>query len=212
MNKPRDKGTMAESAVVAFLRGHGFPYAERRSLKGSLDQGDVTGTPGLCWEVKYANGGLRLASWMRELALEILNSGAEHGILVVKPISLGVMSVNRWYAVMRLPEHEALIKQAGMQGEFFLPPAIGFTAGNLAVAMVRGETARRKWVGVDVERLTKMTLHPESWPIAVTAVPPGCKDRESEHYRVMYLEEMVKLVRRAGYGSPHENSAGVPRE
>ena len=50
--RPMDIGTAAESAVVKVLREHGFPHAERRALHGSIDLGDITGTPGLAWEVK----------------------------------------------------------------------------------------------------------------------------------------------------------------
>jgi hypothetical protein len=199
MNKPREKGTMAESAVVGHLRENGFPYAERRSLKGSLDQGDVTGTPGLCWEVKYANGGLRLGTWMAETALEKLNSFAEHAILVVKPPSLGVKSVPWWYAIMPLMEHEQLLAQTGHPQEFVRPMPFTFTAGNLKVAMVLAEQAR--------DRVNPGLM------FAVTAIPPGAKYLPSRQYRVMYLEEMVRLVRQAGYGTPvHEDATGVSRE
>ena len=50
--RPKDIGTAAETAVVRFLRDNGFPLAERRALHGSTDRGDITGTPGLVWEVK----------------------------------------------------------------------------------------------------------------------------------------------------------------
>jgi len=199
VNKPREKGTMAESAVVGYLRNNGFPYAERRSLKGSLDQGDVTGTPGLCWEVKYANGGLRLGTWMGETALETLNAGAEHGILVVKPSTLGAKSVPWWYAVMPAMEHEKLLFQAGLINNILLPMPFTFTAGNLKIALVQAEYSLATLVRTNT--------------FAVTAIPPGCKSRPSMHYRVMYLEQMVRLVRQAGYGNPfHEDTTGVPRE
>ena len=52
MTRSKDIGTRAETQVVRFLAANGWPSAERRALHGSLDQGDVTGTPGLVWEVK----------------------------------------------------------------------------------------------------------------------------------------------------------------
>ncbi|NAE18288.1 hypothetical protein, partial [Enterococcus hirae] len=50
--RPRDIGTAAETATVRYLRTAGFPHAERRALRGTHDCGDITGTPGLAWEVK----------------------------------------------------------------------------------------------------------------------------------------------------------------
>lgn len=199
MNKPGDKGRMAENGLVSYLKENGWPYVERRRLTGANDKGDVTGTPGLCWEVKYANAGLRLGSWMAETALETLNAGAEFGILVVKPLSLGAKSVARWYAIMPAPEHDKLRFQAGQTADFFLPEPVTFTAGNLTVAMMQAQ------------KVIQDHLCPFWTNFAVTAVPPGCKDRASQHYRVMYLEEMVRLLRQAGYGSPNEDSRGVPR-
>ena len=43
MSKQRQKGTLHETNVVAFLRDNGFPYAERRALNGQFDKGDITG-------------------------------------------------------------------------------------------------------------------------------------------------------------------------
>ena len=45
MSKAKAKGTAAETALVKYLRDHGFPGAERRAMTGEFDQGDVTGTP-----------------------------------------------------------------------------------------------------------------------------------------------------------------------
>src|SRR5688500_3530498 len=55
----REKGATAERHLVAWLRTHGWPGAERAVRTGyrtadrtSVDPGDVTGTPGLVWQVK----------------------------------------------------------------------------------------------------------------------------------------------------------------
>ena len=52
VNKPKQIGTRAETAVARYLAANGFPHAERRTLRGREDAGDITGTPGVCWEVK----------------------------------------------------------------------------------------------------------------------------------------------------------------
>lgn len=62
VNRPKDKGTWAETRVTEFLRDNGWPYAERRALAGVTDKGDITGCPGLVFEVKYANAGIRMGT------------------------------------------------------------------------------------------------------------------------------------------------------
>ncbi|MEV1201696.1 hypothetical protein [Microbispora rosea] len=119
MSRPRDIGTMAETAVVRALRVNGFPLAERRSLKGALDQGDITGTPGLCWEVKggkaawFASDG-QVAEWMRETEVERVNARADIGILVVQRKGIGTPNAGRWWAIMRLVHVAALTHQLGL--------------------------------------------------------------------------------------------------
>ena len=100
--RPKDIGTDAERAVVRYLRANGFPRAERRALHGAIDLGDITGTPGLCWEVKggqraKAAGDGQVWDWLRETSVEVVNADAEHGILVVRRDR---KSVGDWWAVM----------------------------------------------------------------------------------------------------------------
>jgi hypothetical protein len=104
MTRPRDIGTAAETAVVRVLRANGFPQAERRSLRGQLDAGDITGTPGLCWEVKGGEAA-RTASdhqvglWLAETETERVNAGADIGILVVQRRGIGAPNAHRWWAI-----------------------------------------------------------------------------------------------------------------
>ena len=46
MSARRKKGTAWESAIVEFLRSHGFQWADRIALSGSRDRCDVTVGPG----------------------------------------------------------------------------------------------------------------------------------------------------------------------
>lgn len=104
-NRPKAIGTAAETAVVRYLRAHGFPQAERRALTGSLDQGDITGTPGICWEVKggtaakTASDG-QVAAWLVETETERVNSGADIGVLVLQRAGIGPANAGRWWAVV----------------------------------------------------------------------------------------------------------------
>lgn len=99
--RPKDIGTRAESAVVAFLKVNGFPLAERRALHGGTDLGDITGTPGLVWEVKggeaakTASDG-QIAAWLDETERERTNAGAAYGFLVV---ARSRQNVRNWWAV-----------------------------------------------------------------------------------------------------------------
>lgn len=105
MNRPRAIGTKAESAVCAYLVATGWPQAERRTLKGALDQGDVTGCPGLVIEVKGgdaargASDGL-IADWMAETEAERVNAGADVGVLVVQRKGVGAANAGRWWAYL----------------------------------------------------------------------------------------------------------------
>ena len=65
MSRSRDKGTVAETAIVDYLRGNGHPYAERRALHGIDDLGDITGIPGVVIEAK-ACVKIELSEWAKE--------------------------------------------------------------------------------------------------------------------------------------------------
>lgn len=112
MSSSRRKGTAAESALVTYLKEHGWPYAERRALMGSKDKGDVTGTPALCWEQKSA-ARICIPEWMRETETERLNAGADYGILVVKPRGVGETRVGQWAALLPLAAVVELLHAAG---------------------------------------------------------------------------------------------------
>jgi hypothetical protein len=106
--RPKDKGTDAERAVVRFLQARGFPQAERRASNGNADRGDITGCPGICWEVKYRDmmpGDGRINMWLVETDRERDNAGADIGILVVRRPHAGVAS---WWAIARLGDLMAL--------------------------------------------------------------------------------------------------------
>ena len=100
--RPKDIGTAAETAVVRFLRDNGFPLAERRALHGSTDRGDITGTPGLVWEVKGGDAAKtasdnQIAAWLDETEIERANANAAYGFLVV---ARRLKNVRDWWAVL----------------------------------------------------------------------------------------------------------------
>lgn len=107
VNKPRNIGTAGETAVVRYLVANGFPYAERRSLKGFLDCGDITGTPGICWEVKAgaaaknASDG-QVTAWLAETETERRNARATIGVLILARKGIGATNAGRWWAILSI--------------------------------------------------------------------------------------------------------------
>lgn len=112
MSKSKQKGTAAESALVKFLAANGFPNAERRALTGEFDQGDITGTPCLAWEVKNHKT-YKFPEWISEIEKEKVNAKADFGILVVKPNGIGLSNQGNWWAMMPVAEMVRLLREAG---------------------------------------------------------------------------------------------------
>ncbi|MFF3443589.1 hypothetical protein [Streptosporangium sp. NPDC002721] len=125
VNKPKARGTATETAVVRALRTLGFPHAERRALAGAYDLGDITGCPGLVWEVKggdaakTASDGL-IADWLAETEAERANAGADVGVLVMQRRSIGPSNAHRWWAVLRLSD----VVRLGSYGRHTIPADI----------------------------------------------------------------------------------------
>lgn len=123
MGSPRQskaKGREAERAVVAYLIGQGWPYAERRRLAGSSDRGDIAGIAGCCIEVKDRKT-VDLAGAMGELDTEMANTGDPMGFAVIKrrgyPWRASDASTHdnpgSWYGVLPLRLLTQLLKDAG---------------------------------------------------------------------------------------------------
>ena len=106
----KSKGRETEQRLVRYLREHGVPYAERRRLTGSADQGDITGWPGVCVEVK-SGARLAIGTWLAELAVEKANAKAKVGFVVVRP--KGLPDPVGWYVLLPLPDMMALMEEAG---------------------------------------------------------------------------------------------------
>lgn len=105
MNRPKKIGTAAETAVVRALRTLGFPHAERAALAGTNDRGDITGTPGICWEVKGGDAArtasdLLINTWVAETERERVNASADIGVLVVQRKGIGAANAHRWWAIL----------------------------------------------------------------------------------------------------------------
>ena len=112
MSKAKQKGTLAESALVKFLQSAGFPNAERRALAGINDLGDITGTPCLAWEVKNHRT-YQIPAWLKETKIEQENAKADYGVLIVKPNGVGTSTAGKWWAIMSVEDMTNLLREAG---------------------------------------------------------------------------------------------------
>lgn len=107
--RPRDIGTAAETAVVRYLRGAGWPHAERRSLRGTEDAGDVTGTPCLCWQIKGGAAAKTasdsdITAWLAQAEKQRVTAGADHAILVVQREHVGPGRAGLWWAYLDIQD------------------------------------------------------------------------------------------------------------
>lgn len=103
------KGAATEQMFVDYLKQWN-PNVERRHLAGTHDRGDITGIPGVVFEVK-SGAKLAISTWLDELEVEVTNDGATHGAVVVRP--KGKPAVEDWFAVLPLPTLVALLREAG---------------------------------------------------------------------------------------------------
>lgn len=125
VNRPRDIGTAAETAVVRVLREY-FPEADRSPLRGHHDQGDIRGTGDFIWEVKAGNvargasstgetaTGL-IAEWMRQTEVERSNAGVLFGVLVTARRGVGAGNAHRWWAWLPIAALADILGAAGHQ-------------------------------------------------------------------------------------------------
>lgn len=123
VNRPKQKGTAAETAVLRHVVDRGFLNAYRLPLSGAKDLGDLMlgHAPRhlrVVAEVKATSRNLQLTKWMNELETEVGNWSAYPpvsdtiGLLVVKYPGVGDRSMHRWFAAMP-------------QGWWRLPPTAG---------------------------------------------------------------------------------------
>lgn len=188
VNKPKQKGTAAESAVVSFLRTVGFPHAERLALSGSQDRGDITGVPGIVFEVKACEE-YSFNAWLREARTERDNAAADFGIVVAKPRMVGKTRTGQWYSIMYAYDYLALVSQAVKESG---------KAINVWTKEMRGNS-----ISTVIDRELRMALADQISSDAdyacVRIAPKGVKD-PTLYYVVTTLEQVCNLLVRAGYG------------
>lgn len=123
MSASKRKGTAAESAVVQYLQAMGFAQAERRSLNGAKDRGDIAGLPGVVIEVKNC-ARQELASWLQEAEVERDNDNASLGAVWHKRRGKGHAA--DWFVTMSGEQFVHLLR------EFMGMPALENEGGEAA--------------------------------------------------------------------------------
>lgn len=108
MSRSKAKGTAAETAVVRFLREAGFTQAERRTLNGVQDRGDIAGIPGVVIEVKNC-ARQELPAWIGEAERERDNDRASLGVVWHK--RRGTTDPGRWFVSMSGGQFAALLRE-----------------------------------------------------------------------------------------------------
>ena len=110
MTASKKKGTWWESAIAAYLMQSGWRHAERRTLNGVKDRGDISGIPGVIIEAKNARD-IRLATWIDETEQERVNAAADVGALWIHRPRKSLPEDG--YVVVTGRQFVGLLKQAG---------------------------------------------------------------------------------------------------
>lgn len=197
VNKPKNKGTAGESAVVAYLRTAGFPYAERLALQGGKDRGDITGIPGVVIEVKAVQT-YAFNQWLKEAQVERDNAGADFGLVVAKPRLVGSTRTGSWYALMYAHEFMSLVQAAVKQADL---DEISVWTKQMSGHSISTGIAWNLKLAVD-QMVSANCTHS-----CVRIAPKGVKD-PSMYYVVTTLAQMSELLVLAGYGR-HDDQAGA---
>lgn len=181
MSKSKQKGTWAETKSVEYFGVNGFPFAERVALGGAKDKGDVKLCPGVISEVKNC-ATLKLPSWFSELYDEIGNSNAKHGFLTIKPPGIGGTRIGQWWAGMTVEHFSELHIEAGYP-EIMADPV--WLPGHRYKDALPGEIA-------------KLSQRQDFGYVGIR--PTGVDDLRF-WYVMTQLEQIVRLLRLAGYGN-----------
>lgn len=115
MGKAKAIGTAAESLVVAVCRRNGFPFADRLTLAGVNDKGDVRLGDGIKVVVEVKGGKqclsltpAKMKKWMKETEVERTNADAEIGILVTQRRGCGIVNGEKWFTHISAKDYQHL--------------------------------------------------------------------------------------------------------
>jgi Holliday junction resolvase len=109
MSKAKQKGTVAETAVVRYLQDKGI-QARRNPLTGSRDEGDIliSGNYPVTLEVKNHRT-LDLATWVDQSIVERYHAQTRFGAVVHKRLRKG--DPGDWFVTLPLSEFTGILKE-----------------------------------------------------------------------------------------------------
>lgn len=192
MSRSKQKGTAAETAVIRALQRLGWPEAERRTLSGSNDKGDVNAHRGFVMECKDT-AKWSVPGWMRETETERRNAEAAYGILVVKAPRIGHDNAHRWITVMDQDDTVSLIIAAQIRSGKTHPMRVVEITKALGAEKVYAELVyREKQCGDTPVRI--VFRKKASAADMEMGVPMPIR------YSMMRLEDRCRLLVDAGYG------------
>jgi hypothetical protein len=110
VNRAKQKGTLWESTIVAYLQGRGWVNAERRAGEGVNDRGDITGIVGVVIEAKNEKT-ITLAQYLKETQTEMRNANTTIGAAWIK--KRGTTDPGQSYVLMDGNTFTQLLKEAG---------------------------------------------------------------------------------------------------
>lgn len=103
----KQRGYNTQALVAGTLAVDGFPYAE--SAGAGRSGSDITGTPGICWEVKAR----REFNPMQAIRQCVVNAGENLPIIVMRPDGAGPVSVDLWPMIIPFGHGRRLLRLAG---------------------------------------------------------------------------------------------------
>ena len=127
VNRSKQKGTAAETAVVNWLHRLGFGQAERLALRGNLDVGDVRVRPGIHLEVKAGAAAAhpsqgQVVKWRDEATVEGVNGGVDCYLVTKRK---GSADPGTWLVHLTLRElSELLTTSQGYARTWIEEPAV----------------------------------------------------------------------------------------
>lgn len=178
--RSKDIGTYAETAFVNYLREGIFPLAERRTLSGKLDRGDVNAHRDLVFEVKSVKD-ISFPGWLREAETERINASAKYGIVIHKPETVGKKNVGIWTAAMYTDSFERLVRLAN-------------AAGCLHHEFRRTTGLDNRKALIEAREMAKITT-PTTYITAIKIIT----NKNLPDYYVLQVRDMVELLEMAGY-------------
>ena len=126
-NPTKQLGTKQESEIVRWLKDHGWPWAHRRTMKGSADEGDVCLSERIPFTIESKNSRrstdrAAIGTWIRELEAEVKAVGDEAGAVIHK--RRGTTDVGEYVVIMPVKYLNHLLTATyGKDAREIVPPS-----------------------------------------------------------------------------------------